>query len=54
MVPKAIYGVARTVVVNTHKYDIHRRYVAHVFYEFNNQGRAEELTDVDPIAVGKS
>ena len=31
-------AVARTVVVNTHRYDIHRRYVAHVFYAFNNQG----------------
>jgi hypothetical protein len=25
-------------VVNTRKYDIHRRYVAHVFYAFNNRG----------------
>ena len=25
-------AVARTVVINTRKYDIHRRYVAHVFY----------------------
>ena len=31
-------AVARTVVVNTRKYDIHRRYVAHVFYAFNNRG----------------
>ncbi|MGB3051731.1 MAG: DUF1016 N-terminal domain-containing protein [Polyangiales bacterium] len=31
-------AVARTVVVNTHKYDIHRRYVGHVFYAFNNRG----------------
>ncbi len=31
-------ATARTVVVNTRKYDIHRRYVAHVFYAFNNQG----------------
>ena len=31
-------AVARTVVVNTRKFDIHRRYVAHVFYAFNNQG----------------
>jgi len=31
-------AVARTVVVNTRKYDIHRRYVAHVFYAFSNQG----------------
>jgi len=31
-------ATARTVVVNTHKYDIHHRYVAHVFYAFNNQG----------------
>jgi len=26
---KPFYGLARTVVVNTRKYDIHRRYVAH-------------------------
>ncbi len=31
-------AVARTVVVNTRKYDIHRRYVAHVFYAFNKRG----------------
>jgi len=31
-------AVARTVVVNTRTYDIHRRYVAHVFYAFNNRG----------------
>jgi len=31
-------AVARTVIVNTHKYDIHRRYVAHVFYAFHKQG----------------
>ena len=31
-------GSARTVLVNTRKYDIHRRYVAHIFYAFNNQG----------------
>jgi endonuclease YncB( thermonuclease family) len=31
-------AIARTVVVNTRKYDIHRRYVAHVFYAFNNRG----------------
>ncbi len=31
-------AVARTVVVNTRKYDIHRRYVGHIFYAFNNQG----------------
>jgi hypothetical protein len=30
--------LARIDVVNTHKYDIHRRYVGHVFYAFNNQG----------------
>ena len=38
VVTKSLHGVARTVVVNTRKYDIHRRYVAHVFYAFNNQG----------------
>ena len=31
-------AVARTVVVNTHRYDIHRRYVGHVFYAFNKRG----------------
>ena len=31
-------AVARTVIVNTRKYDIHRRYVAHVFYAFNKRG----------------
>jgi endonuclease YncB( thermonuclease family) len=31
-------AVARTVVVNTRKYDIHRRYVGHIFYAFNNRG----------------
>jgi len=31
-------ATARTLVVNTRKYDIHRRYVAHVFYAFNNGG----------------
>ncbi len=31
-------ATARTVVVNTRKYDIHRRYVAHLFYAFNKQG----------------
>jgi hypothetical protein len=38
VVTKSLYGVARTVIVNTRKYDIHRRYVAHVFYAFNNRG----------------
>jgi endonuclease YncB( thermonuclease family) len=38
VVTKSLYGLARTVVVNTRKYDIHRRYVAHVFYAFNNRG----------------
>ena len=38
VVTKSLYGVARTVVVNTRKYDIHRRYVAHVFYSFNSRG----------------
>ncbi|MGB5365965.1 MAG: hypothetical protein WBM75_18085 [Polyangiales bacterium] len=31
-------AVARTVVINTRKHDIHRRYVAHVFYAFNKPG----------------
>jgi endonuclease YncB( thermonuclease family) len=31
-------AVARTVIVNTRTYDIHRRYVAHVFYAFNRRG----------------
>ena len=37
-VTKSLYGLARTVVVNTRKYDIHHRYVAHVFYACNNRG----------------
>jgi len=37
-VPEPPASVARTVVVNTRTYDIHRRYVAHVFYAFNNRG----------------
>jgi endonuclease YncB( thermonuclease family) len=31
-------AVARTLVVNTHKTDLHGRYVAHNFYAFNNRG----------------
>jgi endonuclease YncB( thermonuclease family) len=31
-------ATARTLVINTRKYDIHRRYVAHVFYAFNKRG----------------
>jgi endonuclease YncB( thermonuclease family) len=31
-------AVARTLIVNTHKTDLHGRYVAHIFYAFNNQG----------------
>jgi len=31
-------ATARTVVVSTRKYDIHRRYVAHLFYAFNKRG----------------
>ena len=31
-------ATARTIVVSTRKYDIHRRYVAHLFYAFNNRG----------------
>ncbi|MBT8454273.1 MAG: hypothetical protein KJO40_20085 [Deltaproteobacteria bacterium] len=31
-------ATARTIVVSTRKYDIHRRYVAHLFYVFNNRG----------------
>jgi endonuclease YncB( thermonuclease family) len=31
-------AVARMVVVNTHQLDIHGRYVAHIFYTFNNRG----------------
>ena len=31
-------ATARTLVVNTRKYDIHRRYVAHVVYAFNKRG----------------
>ena len=31
-------ALARTLVVNTHQSDLHGRYVAHVFYTFNNRG----------------
>ena len=31
-------AVTRTLVVNTRKYDVRRRYVTHVFYAFNNRG----------------
>jgi len=31
-------ATARTVIVNTRRHDIHRRYVGHVFYAFNNRG----------------
>ena len=31
-------AVARSIVVNTVKTDLHGRYVAHVFYAFNNRG----------------
>ncbi|MBW2377124.1 MAG: thermonuclease family protein, partial [Deltaproteobacteria bacterium] len=31
-------AVARTLIVNTHKADLHGRYVAHIFYAFNNRG----------------
>jgi endonuclease YncB( thermonuclease family) len=31
-------AVARTLVVNTRKSDLHGRYVAHIFYAFNNRG----------------
>ncbi|MGB5312316.1 MAG: thermonuclease family protein, partial [Polyangiales bacterium] len=31
-------AVARTIVVKTIKADLHGRYVAHVFYAFNNRG----------------
>jgi endonuclease YncB( thermonuclease family) len=31
-------ATARTIVVSTRKYDIHRRYVAHLFYAFTNRG----------------
>ena len=37
-VTKSLCGVACTLVVNTRKYDIHHRYVAHVVYAFNNRG----------------
>jgi hypothetical protein len=33
-----IERVARTLIVNTHKTDLHGRYVAHIFYAFSNQG----------------
>ena len=31
-------AVARTVIVNTRQTDLHGRYVAHLFYAFNNRG----------------
>ncbi|MFA9472037.1 MAG: hypothetical protein ACERNK_15810 [Deltaproteobacteria bacterium] len=31
-------AAARTLIVNTHKTDLHGRYVAHIFYAFNSQG----------------
>ena len=31
-------AVARTVIVNTRQADLHGRYVAHLFYAFNNRG----------------
>ncbi|MGB5810106.1 MAG: DUF1016 N-terminal domain-containing protein [Polyangiales bacterium] len=31
-------AVARTLIVNTHRTDLHGRYVAHIFYAFNNRG----------------
>jgi endonuclease YncB( thermonuclease family) len=31
-------ATARTLIVNTHKTDLHGRYVAHIFYAFNNRG----------------
>jgi endonuclease YncB( thermonuclease family) len=31
-------AVARTLIINTHRTDLHGRYVARVFYAFNNRG----------------
>ena len=31
-------AVARTLIANTRKSDLHGRYVAHIFYAFNNRG----------------
>ena len=31
-------AVARTLIVNTRQSDLHGRYVAHIFYAFNNRG----------------
>jgi endonuclease YncB( thermonuclease family) len=38
-------AVARTVIVNTHQSDLHGRYVAHIFYAFNNRGIEHTFTN---------
>ncbi|MGB5548729.1 MAG: hypothetical protein WBM74_19260, partial [Polyangiales bacterium] len=38
VVTKSLYGLARTLIVNTRKSDLHGRYVAHIFYAFNKRG----------------
>jgi endonuclease YncB( thermonuclease family) len=38
-------AVARTVIVNTHQSDLHGRYVAHIFYAFNNRGIEPTFTN---------
>ena len=38
-------AVARTLIVNTHQSDLHGRYVAHIFYAFNNRGIEHTFTN---------
>ena len=38
-------AVARTVIVNTRQTDLHGRYVAHLFYAFNNRGIERTFTN---------
>jgi endonuclease YncB( thermonuclease family) len=38
-------AVARTVIVNTRQVDLHGRYVAHLFYAFNNRGIEHTFTN---------
>jgi hypothetical protein len=36
---------ARTLIVNTHKADLHGRYAAHIFYALNNRGIEHTFTN---------
>jgi endonuclease YncB( thermonuclease family) len=38
-------AVARAVIVNTRQTDLHGRYVAHLFYAFNNRGIEHTFTN---------